>query len=40
HLVCDLRLNDRNHMNSVRDLGIGGTQAGDCLMAMIEGNGL
>ncbi|RWP88494.1 MAG: alpha/beta hydrolase [Mesorhizobium sp.] len=40
HLVCDLRLNDRNHMNSVRDLGISGTQAGDCLMAMIEGNGL
>ncbi|MER8978246.1 MULTISPECIES: alpha/beta hydrolase [unclassified Mesorhizobium] len=40
HLVCDLRLNDRNHMNSVRDLGISGTQSGDCLMAMIEGNGL
>ncbi|MBZ9771655.1 alpha/beta hydrolase [Mesorhizobium sp. CO1-1-8] len=39
HLVRDLRLNDRNHMNSVRDLGISGTQAGDCLMAMIEGNG-
>ncbi|MER8411428.1 alpha/beta hydrolase [Mesorhizobium sp. M0618] len=39
-LVCDLRLNDRNHMNSVRDLGISGTQSGDCLMAMIEGNGL
>ncbi|RWN18144.1 MAG: alpha/beta hydrolase [Mesorhizobium sp.] len=38
HLVCDLRLNDRNHMNSVRDLGISGTQSGDCLMAMIEGN--
>ncbi|RWN32317.1 MAG: alpha/beta hydrolase [Mesorhizobium sp.] len=40
HLVCDLRLNDRNHMNSVRDLGISGTQSGDCLMAMIGGNGL
>lgn len=40
HLVSDLCLNDRNHMNSVRDLGISGTQAGDCLMAMIEGTGL
>ncbi|ANN61048.1 alpha/beta hydrolase [Mesorhizobium sp. 2RAF45] len=36
HGVRDLRLNDRNHMNSVRDLGIVGTQAGDCLMQTIE----
>ena len=34
--VRELCLEDRNHMDSVRDLGIGGTQAGDCLMAMIE----
>jgi arylformamidase len=30
--VC---LNDRNHMDSVRDLGIAGTQAADCLMKTI-----
>ena len=36
HGVRDLRLNDRNHMNSVRDLGIIGTQAGDCLTQTIE----
>jgi arylformamidase len=34
--VRGLWLDDRHHMNSVRDLGIAGTQAGDCLMAMIE----
>ncbi len=34
-VVHDLCLKHRNHMNSVRDLGIGGTQGGDCLMAMI-----
>lgn len=33
--VHALSLKQRNHMNSVRDLGVGGTQAGDCLMEMI-----
>ncbi|MET2832059.1 alpha/beta hydrolase [Mesorhizobium shangrilense] len=32
HASC---LKHRNHMNSVRDLGVGGTQASDCLMEMI-----
>lgn len=34
--VSKVCLHDRNHMDSVRDLGIGGTQAGDCLVEMIE----
>jgi len=34
--VNDLCLRQRNHMDSVRDLGIGGTQAGDCLIGVIE----
>ncbi|MER9303512.1 alpha/beta hydrolase [Mesorhizobium sp. M0293] len=33
--VHDLCLKHRNHMNSVRDLGVAGTQGGDCLMEMI-----
>lgn len=33
--VRDLCLEDRNHMNSVRDLGIVGTQAGDCLVEVV-----
>ncbi|WP_421914295.1 alpha/beta hydrolase [Mesorhizobium sp.] len=34
--VRDFRLEDRNHMNSVRDLGIVGTQAGQRLMETVE----
>jgi arylformamidase len=34
--VRNLSLEDRNHMNSVRDLGISRTQAGDCLLEIIE----
>ncbi len=33
--VRDFRLDDRNHMNSVRDLGIGGTQASNCLVEVV-----
>jgi arylformamidase len=33
--VRDVLLDDRNHMDSVRDLGIAGTQAADCLMKTI-----
>ncbi|BAV51146.1 esterase [Mesorhizobium sp. 113-1-2] len=38
HGVRNLCLDGRNHMNSVRDLGLSGTQAADCLIAMIERN--
>ncbi|MBZ9992839.1 alpha/beta hydrolase [Mesorhizobium sp. BH1-1-4] len=38
--VSGLCLLDKHHMNSVADLGISGKQAGDCLIAMIEGNRL
>lgn len=34
--VRNLSLKDRNHMNSVRDLGITSTQAGDRLLEIIE----
>ena len=34
--VSEVYLSDRNHMDSVRDLGISGTQAGDCLAGVIE----
>lgn len=34
--VSEVYLSDRNHMDSVRDLGISGTQAGDCLVEVIE----
>jgi arylformamidase len=36
--VSEVYLSDRNHMDSVRDLGISGTQAGDCLAGVIESN--
>lgn len=34
--VSEVCLHDRHHMDSVRDLGIAGTQAGDCLVEVIE----
>ena len=34
--VAQGRLERRNHMDSVRDLGAYGTPAGDCLMGVIE----
>jgi arylformamidase len=39
-IVNEVCLHDRHHMDSVRDLGIAGTQAGDCLVEVIEGTRL
>jgi arylformamidase len=36
--VTSLVLENRNHMDSVRDLGVPGTQAGDCLAELITNN--
>lgn len=33
--VSEFHLEGRNHMNSVRDLGIGGTQASNCLVEVV-----
>lgn len=36
--ASSLVLTNRNHMDSVRDLGVPGTQAGDCLAGLIANN--